>query len=312
MRGETDKSGEPAAVPCTRIVDRAAWAGVALLLLLLFVAFGNTHEPETYGNSLLTWLIGQWRNAKNEFGHGVFIPFVSAYFVWRDRRAVAQAVDAGALDWRALFALSGALVIYWAGVRAQQPRLSLLAYIALLWTLSWFLYGTRLMRRLTVPCAYLVFAIPMGFLTAATLPLRLLATRLSVFLLQGAGVGVVRQGTAILSSGPKPFALDVAEACSGLRSLIPLCALIAAYAYLAQKENWRRWALFLCAPPIAIVANVVRVIFLVLVALWCGSGETLRMAHDFSGYVVFAVAVLLMVGVSKQLGKKRGRHATEN
>ncbi len=105
--------------------------------------------------------------------------------------------------------------------------------------------------------------------------------------------------------------MDVAEACSGLRSLIALCALIVGYAYVVHRKNWHRWVLCFCSAPIAIAANAVRVMMLVLVAVWLGTDDALRIAHDLSGYVVFVVAVVLMVGISRQLERVGRRDAVE-
>ncbi len=308
------KEGTDKAIRKGRGVSRAvcviAGGSGAVLLFFLFARLGNTHEPARFGASILGWLVSQWRNPGSESAHGFLIPLVSAYFIWRKRDTLRELIARGEVDWRAMAVIVTALLMYWAGVRAQQPRLGVLALIAHLWAVPWLLFGIGVGRQLMLPCTYLLFAVPMGFLTSATLPLRIMASSIAVTLLQGLGVGVYRRGTAILSTEPGRFALDVAEACSGLRSLIALCALVAAYAYISHRSNWRRWALFLCAIPIAILGNTARVMFLVVFASRFGTDRALTVAHDYSGYIVFTVAVLLMVTVSRQI-ERIGSHGQE-
>lgn len=289
-----------------------AWGSCIILFAVMFLCFGNTQEAGRLGSSIVSWLIKQWLDGGSESGHGFLIPFVSAYFVWHNRKDLKKSIADGAVDLRALIVITAALFIYWAGVRAQQPRLGVISLIMLLWSVPWLLYGFDLAKRVTVACAYLLFAMPMSFLVSATLPLRLIATQISVFILQGLGVGAVSKGTAIISSPPGRFALDVADACSGLRSIIALCALVAAYAYLAHTSNWRRWILFLFAIPIAIAGNVVRVTSLVIIASMFGSDKALHIAHDYSGYIVFIVAVLLMVAISRQLERIGRSHGSSS
>jgi exosortase len=278
-----------------------AWSVCGLLLFLLFCMFGNTQEPERLGSSVIGWLISQWCDPGSESGHGFFVPLVSAYLVWRNRKSLKFEIATGHVKWSGIWIVSIALVLYWAGVRAQQPRLGVISLILLSWSIPYLLYGWGLARKLVFICGYLALAIPMSFLSSITLPLRLIASHGAVFIVQGLGVGVVCRGTAIISSEPGRFALDVAAACSGLRSLVSLCAVIAAYAYIMHRASWRRWLLFMCAVPIAIVGNIARIIGLVFVAIIFGSEKAIEVAHDYSGYFVFIVSVLLMIVISRQL-----------
>jgi len=295
--------------PETTIRIAAAGACVALGCALLFL-LGNTHEPDTYGRSLAGWLYTQWTLPDSRSAHGWLVPCVSLFLVWRRRRELAGAARA-AFD-PALLIIAPALLAYWAGCRTQQPRLGVLAMIALTWAVPLFLWGRGVARILLFPCAYLLFAVPLGFLNAVTLPLRLIATKSAVGLLNGIGVRTFRAGTAILAGDGSGLKLDVADPCSGLHSLLALTALTAAYAYLTQKTLVRKVLLFACAVPLAMAGNIARIVVICLAARSFGIEVAMRIYHDYSVYVLFIVAILLMTAVGTLLNRIPLRHASEH
>ena len=275
-------------------IGEGAVAVVAVLLAgsLLFL-LGNSHEPARYGPSIASWLVYQWTRPGSTSSHGWLVPLISLFVVWRRRRQLAAA--GGQVDFRALLFIVPCLFLYWAGVRCQQPRLGVICLIGLCWAVPYYLFGSGVARLLVFPCSFLLFAVPLGFLSGLTFPLRLFSCSLSVTLLNGLGIEAFRQGTAILSAGANGFALDVADPCSGLHSLIAMTTLTAAYAALTQRGLWRKWVLFLSAVPLAITGNTVRIITISVVARVAGQELAMKVYHDFSGYIVFATAVVLMV-----------------
>jgi len=247
-----------------------------------------------------------FRDPFEDLSHGWLIPLVSAYAVWRGREALRAA--AGAPDARGLLALLGCLALFWLGRRGEQARLMQVAVAGAVLALPLAFWGAGVVRRLWFPAAYLLFALPTSFLDVLTFRLRLLAAAVAAGLLNGVGVTVQRIGTALVSAGEGGFKLDVADPCSGMRSIFALAALTAAYAYFTQKGAWRRGLLFACAVPLAIVGNIARIISIALVALWFGQERAVGFYHDYSGYVVFVVAVLLMVQAGawiERLGARR-------
>jgi exosortase len=192
-----------------------------------------------------------------------------------------------------------ALLLHGLGFRTQQTRISLFAFILLIWGLSYYLAGPRVAGRLLFPCAYLIFCIPFTFLDSLSFQLRLVAASASGAVLNGLGVDTVRAGSAIRSVAGH-FNLDVADPCSGLRSLVAMAALTALYGYVYQKGMARKWILFLSAIPLAIAGNIVRVVTIALAAVWFGQKFAADM-HEYSGYIVFVAATLLMLGWSALL-----------
>jgi len=154
---------------------------------------------------------------------------------------------------------------------------------------------------LIFPCAYLIFCIPLNFLDTISFPLRIFAASASTSILNGLGIAAERSGSAIYSGAAGGFNFDVADPCSGIRSLLAMTALTAVYAYFTQKTLLKKWILFLCAIPLAMIGNMARIATIALVAQAFGERLALTLYHDYSGYVVFAVAIGFMVAIGSAL-----------
>jgi len=287
------------------MVEKSRWmqwvpGGVVIIIIAwLFVVGGNTEDVGGQGHSAIAWMIGRWSWPGLDMSHGWLIPLVSVYAVWRkwgEIRAAPCTYGRGGL-----VLVVCALLLYLIGLRVQQTRLVLLSLPALLWGLSWFLFGWHVARLLAFSCWYLVFCIPFTFLDALTLPLRLLSTLVSDVVLNGLGIPVTRVGTAIHIHSGAGFSLDVAHPCSGLRYLVAMVALTTAYAHFTQSGMGRRTVLCLASIPLAMVGNMVRIILIALVGVVFGTKIAVGFYHDYSGYVVFAVAILLMIAVGNWL-----------
>lgn len=278
---------------------RAAPIAAIIFSLAIFAVIGNTHETASYGNSVLAWLVRQWRIPGSQAGHGALVVLISAWLIWQSRHRLRRAASSPC--WPALIAILLGYVMTWVGMRTQQPRLGVLALILLSAAVPAALYGRKVGGLLLFPTSYLVWAVPMGFLVNATLPLRLIASTASTALLNGIGISVVRNGTSIMSTTPGKMAIDVASACSGLQAIIALLALTIVYAYLAHRRFWARGLIIIAAVPLAIVGNVARILTVAIVALTWGQEQAVTFSHDYSGYVVFVVAVLLMTLVSNKV-----------
>lgn len=262
-----------------------------LLLAFLFGWEGNREEVAQRGTSALRWMWSRWSGLGGGLAHVWVVPLISLYLVWRKRAALRVAPKA--VQWSGWWLCLGCLLLYGVGLRVQQTRLTLLALVGLIWAIPFFGYGWKTARHLVFPCAYLLFCVPLSFLDSITLPLRHGATIAAGVILNGVGVPVLRQGTALLGAGD--LVLDVADPCSGLRYLLTLTAIAAPYAYLTQRRNRSRWIVFLSAFPLAVVGNVVRIVAIALVARFWGLEPAMGLYHNFSGYVVFIVAIGLML-----------------
>ena len=270
---------------------RAALLGVSLLALVYgFRELIFVHAPFVFSDPL------------EDMSFGWYVPIFSAYVVWRERRELMASLGEPSLA--GLAAALAALFVGFLGVRGVQIRLEIVAFAALLVAVPWAMYGRRTAARLAFPAAFLLFCIPLAtFLDVVTVHLRLLASAVAAAILEGVGAAVERVGTTITTSGG--FAIDVAAPCAGLRSIFALLALAAGYGYFALDGWWRRAALFALAVPIAVVGNIARVLMICLVGTWCSPSFATGFYHDYSGYVVFLVAIAMMVGCAELLRGRR-------
>lgn len=241
---------------------------------------------------------------KEDMSFAWYVPLFSLYIVYREWKEIRSSLgDASYLGMASTFFF---LFIGFLGVRGIQVRFEMLSFIGLLVSLPWAFFGSKTARRILFPAAYLLFCIPMAsFLDVITVHLRLFATAIAEAVLHGVNAGVVRTGT-MLAAADGSFAIDVAEPCSGLRSIFALMALTAGYAYFNQRSWSKRALLFACSVPLAIVGNVMRVLSICLVASFASPSFASGFYHDYSGYVVFFVAILLMV-VCGELISRLGR-----
>jgi exosortase len=174
--------------------------------------------------------------------------------------------------------------------------------VGLIYGLILYLCGWQWAKVLWFPCAFLVFCIPLTFLDqVVAFPLRLFVTKFSVWALNVLGMDVFQKGTGIESKAGRFEPLDVADPCSGIRSLVALTALTSLYGYVTMDKGWKKWLLFFSSVPLAVLGNLTRIITIVLVAQGFGQDVAMKVYHDYSGYIVFSLAILCMIGLGSSL-----------
>lgn len=271
--------------------NRCRWVCFALAVAALSVLFLPA----------VRFSVAMFSDPHEDLSHGWLVPLVSGYVIWQARARLRAAVAAPA--WGGLLALLGCLLLFWLGSRGEQARLMQFGMIGCVVALPWVFWGRDVARRLVFAAAYLCLIVPTSFLDVLTFRLRLLAAWVASGVLNGVGIAVQQVGTAMVSSTGAGFQLDVADPCSGMRSIFALAALTAAYAYFTQPTALRKWLLFACAVPLAVIGNIVRIVSIGLVAHLMGQERAIGYYHDYSGYVVFVVAVLLMMQAGVWIGK---------
>ena len=244
----------------------------------------------------------QWYEDAN-YSHGFVVPLIAGYFVYERRHELADVLVAPWWPGLALFLLGLLqLAIGWLGTEFFTMRSSLVVTLA---GMTLFFFGKPLFRLVMLPLAYLMFMVPLPYIIydMIAFPLKLFVTRVSIASLKLMGVVVMREGNIIML----PLTtLEVADACSGIRSLISLLALAVAYAFFLNITALRRAALILAAIPIAISANALRVIGTGLLAQYWGARAAEGFFHEFAGLAVFVVAIVLMIALGSLLARKRG------
>jgi exosortase D (VPLPA-CTERM-specific) len=202
-------------------------------------------------------------------------------------------------------ALAFGLLVYLVGQLGADVFVTRVSFVLVLTGLLWFLTGARALRAMAAPLVFLLIAIPLPALVvnAVTLPLQLLASRLGEATLSAAGVAVFRDGNLIELPSTT---LEVAEACSGLRSIVSLAGIGGLLAW--TERGWLRRALLVAATlPIAIVMNGLRIAATGLACESWGPRAASGPWHSFSGWVTFLVSVLALLGLQRVAARPRPR-----
>jgi len=268
--------------------------GAMLVGLVWYAYFGQIVEAHQEARlSCYRWLISHWNHISN-YSHGPLIPLIAVGLVWWKWQDIVAA-KLEPVSWGPAV-VAVAMGIYYVGVKSVQPRIVVFSLVPLLYGLALALGGRELFRQLFFPITFLLLMIPLNFLDVyVAFPLRVYVAQASTAILNWIGIPAYRlgpQGTAIYSN---VFHFDVADPCSGIRSLMALTTVTAAYAYVTQHVQWKRWVLFLSAMPLAVLGNMARVTSVALVAQVFGQPAATKY-HDYgSGYVIFGVALSAMV-----------------
>lgn len=251
-------------------------------------------------------MAGQWYEDPN-YSHGFLVPLVTLYLTW-ELRGELRDLPRRPSPWGAA-ALGGGLVLLLLGTIGAELFLQNLSTVIVLAALVWLLLGWEHLRRLSFPLGFLVFYVPVPalILNQIAFPLQLLAARSAVGVLGACGVPVLREGNIIVLAATT---LEVAEACSGIRSLQALVALSVVFAYVAQRTLVRRAVLILLAAPTAVFANVVRVSGTGLIAHHHGVEMAEGFYHGFTSWLVFVLAFAVLATTSFLMNRLPHRGAS--
>jgi exosortase len=242
----------------------------------------------------VAWLFDRWTLSVWQHAHGLLIPPIVGYFIYQELKPLAH-LPRQASAWGFLFVVPAlALLALDAGMHTQL--LSAVALLVLLPGLSLLLLGAARTRAIAFPLGFLAFAlpIPLAFTEAIHWQLRQVATAASAAAVPWFGIPVYVVGTTLhMASG----AVEVADACSGFSTLYAAVAVACVTAY-SSRDTRRRLMVLASAAPLAIGANALRVISLVLLVHWQGSDILDTFIHPLSGMATFALAlpVILWLG----------------
>ena len=253
---------------------------------------------------LAAWLYGpfalrmasQWWHDPN-YTHGFFVPVFSLFLLWERRAKLATLrIDPA---WPGLVILVFALMTLVVGTVKSGfflYRVSVLLFIA---GMVVFLAGWKHLAAISFPLAFLFLMIPSPTLMEQiTFPLQIIASKTASFLLMLAGVPAIREGNIILLPSAQ---LEVAEACSGIRSLFSLLTLTIVYGYLAETKIGIRVLLAFMAVPISVFANALRIAFTGLMVEGWGVERAQGTMHALSGWFVFVASLALVFLIHRLL-----------
>lgn len=269
------------------------WLGVLLALLVMYLPGYRALAGTFWG--------------KADSAEGPIILAISLWLFWRERRLFLAAPNPGVRPLGIALFLLG-LAAYALGRSQEFFQFEIGSQIPLLLGLVALLLGREGMLRLWFPVVFLVFLVPIpgSILDSMLLPLKQAVSWIVDELLYAVGYPISRNGVVLLIGG---YQLLIADACSGLNSMIALSGIGLLYVYLVGRgDRVMTVTLLLSILPVAFVANVLRVMILVLVTYHFGD-EAGQRFHDSAGYleIVFAFGGFFLVDAILATVRKRFR-----
>ncbi len=249
---------------------------------------------------ILQKLIIDW-GSNEDYSHGYFIPFITLYMVYSIREKLSitpiKPVNSGVI---LLIAGLGLLLMAKVGSEFFLQRASLIFVIL---GCILFLFGWSHWKLLLFPVLYLLFMIPLPAIiwNKIAFPLQLFGSMLTEHIIRFLGIPIFREGNVLHLA---ETTLEVVAACSGLRSLMTMFALSGLLTWVAELGRFRKWVLFFSAAPIAVFANIVRLVGTAVIASYYGPEIAHGFLHDFSGLLIFAIGLTMLLTVNKLLGRK--------
>jgi exosortase len=245
-------------------------------------------------SSIIWEMVKQWYDDPN-YSHGFIVPLMSGYFAY-ERRADLKKTEVSPSNSGLFIVIFGLLmlIVGYVGTEYFTMRSSLIVLLA---GMVLYFFGIEAGKYLLLPIVFLFFMVPLPAIVynSFAFPLKLLVAKYSVLFLQAIGVVVVREGNILMFPA---IVLEVADACSGMRSLMSLLALGVGIAFLTQRAAWKKWVVSLSAIPIAIVTNAVWVIVTGILAQHWGEKAAEGFFHEFAGLAIFGFAMILLAGVA--------------
>jgi exosortase len=264
----------------TKNIDKRTVAG----FVLLTACFGYLYQHVVFK------LVHDWYHDDN-YSHGFLIVPIALFFVWERKNKLMEATREPSSWGLAVFL--GSMALLMAGVLGSELFLTRFSIVGVIIGTLLFLYGWNHLKILLFPIAFLLLMIPIPAIifNRIAFPLQLLASRFGEMALLACQIPVLREGNIIHIANTS---LEVAEACSGIRSLVSLLTLGIVYGYFTDSRIWVRFILAIGTIPIAIAANGIRVAGTGIAAHFYGPETAQGFFHSFSGWLIFIAAFIIM------------------
>jgi exosortase len=244
------------------------------------------------------WMWDRWFARDSYYSHGILIPFVCAYLIWQ-KRDVLKKIKPECSPWGLKLFFIG-IGIHLISALFRVYFTSGFSMIIVLFGLTLHFYGAKTLKEVLFPISFLIFMVPLPMVVITNLSFRLkiFATQISVLTLNNMHLFCVQHGSTIVMQHAYVVVEDV---CSGLRSLITLMALGSLFAYWMKSSMTKRLILFASTIPIAVLTNVMRIVFLAFVSEVWGTKVAVGPIHEISGFIVFFGAFCLLYTVQKMV-----------
>jgi exosortase A len=239
---------------------------------------------------VLKGLVLAWSSSE-EYSHGFLIIPISAFILWNKRQLLAGITftSSGAGIGVILFSLCLYVIASYSGIITLASFTMILTIAGMVI----YFFGLRAFKGLLFPLAFLLFMIPVPsqIYSAATIPLQLFVTKVSIWAASLAGMPIYREGNVIYLPD---HTLQVVNACSGLRSMVSLLMLSAIFGYLTLTSNLSRTILFFSGIPVSILVNIIRVLLMISAFYYFDYDLATGSTHTLFGIGIFFVALLII------------------
>ena len=251
------------------------------------------------------WLMTSFWFARAEYSHGILIPFIAGFLVWRRRDSLGDLRG----SWLGPLVVVAGLSVWILGVLSTINAVSQYALVLMVYGVVLALVGRRVFAQLWAPMLMLLLMVPLPNFFYANLSsqLQLISSALGVWLMRLCGISVYLSGN-VIDLGR--FQMQVVEACDGLRYLFPLMTLGFIVAYLFRAPLWQRIAVFLSSIPITIVMNSVRIAMIGVLADFGNTSLAEGLLHEFQGWAIFMLSGALLLGEMRLLAALSGQRAS--
>jgi exosortase len=247
--------------------------------------------------SVLLDLYHDW--LKNpDYSHGFLIPFATIYMIWY-RREIIKKTNITPSNYGLILLIFGAFQ-YSLGYIGAEHFLQSTSMITVMLGICLYFYGGGITSNILTPILFLIFMIPLPAViwNSFAFNIKLIATKIAVYLMQLIGIVVLQEGNVLNLPG---VTLEVVDACSGLRSLISLLALSVLIDYLSNLHLLKKVLLVVLAIPIAMISNVIRLVLTAFLIERFGIDTTKGFYHALSGILVYTIGLIFLIMVYKLL-----------
>jgi exosortase D (VPLPA-CTERM-specific) len=282
-------------------IKPAEWLRVAIYGTLLYFAY----------NSALAYLYGKWHD--EDFTYCFMIPLIVLYLVWEKRARLAEMPSVP--SWAGLIPLSVGIFLYWLGELGGEFTVLFISLWLVIVGLCWLHLGGRKLKTISFPIVFGLasFVPPNAVYLPLTFKLKLISSRIGVALMQLSGMSAYREGNVIDLGFTQ---LQVVDACSGLRYVIPLFLMGVLLAHYYRAAFWKRLLLVASTVPVSVVTNSLRIASVGILYQFWGPAVAGGFFHDFSGWFIFMAGMAFLLAemwVLKKLFRETddGRRTTE-
>lgn len=244
------------------------------------------------------WMVDRWLAKDSYFSHGFLVPLVTLYWLNKQRIQLAQ-TETRSQKWGLAIMIAGGL-LQLASAVLRIYFLSAVSFVIILFGGVAYLFGRKIIGKIWFPILFLLVMVPLPLLVIShvTLKMKFFVSAIATYLINAIGIRAVQEGSYVFTPNA---AMMVGDPCSGLRSFLAFIALGLVFAYEGRFPAWKRILIVACGLPLAILSNVLRVFALGVLGEIYGMEFTKGFVHDASGFVVFALAFLVMMLIRNKL-----------